>query len=339
MSTHTRHAVWAIGIALASSASIGSARADDKDASQNARPGQDETTKTQTPALKDKSTAATPTKPKTKIKAKSGAADEEKQKQPEAEEKGVVGNAAETVQKVNEDADKAAAKANESVVGTEAHQTNEERARDPRLRPKTDKEAKQAAEAVGRATTTAAEYVATAVEDTTRSTDKPGAYEPFAIGMNPLGVIVGGRYSFQAEWAPVTHHVILVSPHFIHTSADIATSPSTMDSQTFTGVGGELGYRYYTGHRGMNGVFIGPSLIGGVYNASILGRDQAFTDFGFAADVGFKGLIANHLALGGGVGLEYLHVSHDFGDLPTGQAAIASSGVKPRLLFEVGYAF
>jgi hypothetical protein len=316
MSSHTRHALWAIGIALASSASIGSAHADEKVASQNARPT-------------------------TTTKAKSGGPDAKKQSQPEPEpaEKGVVGKAAETVEKVSADADKSATKANESVVGTETQQTNEQRARDPKLRPKTDKEAKEAGLAVGRATTTAAEYVATAVEDTTRTTDKPGAYEPFALSVNPLGLIVGGRWSVQAEWAPVTHHVILVSPHIIHSSADIAVSPSTMDSQTFTGFGGELGYRYYTGHRGMNGVFIGPSLIGGVYNAALLSRDQAFTDFGVAADVGFKGLIANHLALGGGVGIEYLHVSHDFGDLPTAQSTIASSGLKPRLLFEAGYAF
>lgn len=320
MSTHARHVLWAIGIALAASASTGSARADDKDASQDAR-------------------AKTPTK------AKSGNADTTKPKQseaakpPEPEKKGVVGEAGETVEKVTEDADKSATTANESVVGTATQQSNEQRARDPKLRPKDDREAKKAGEAVGRATTTAAEYVATAVQDTTRTTDKPGSYEPFAIGVNPLGLIVGGRWSFQAEWAPVTHHVILVSPHIIHTTANIATSPSTMDSQTFTGFGGELGYRYYTGHRGMNGVFVGPSFIGGVYNASILGHDQAFTDVGIAADVGFKGLIANHLALGGGVGIEYLHVSHDFGDLPTAQSTIASTGVKPRLLFEAGYAF
>ena len=51
------------------------------------------------------------------------------------------------------------------------------------------------------------------------------------------------------------------------------------------------------------------------------------------------GLIRGHLLVGGGVGVEYLSVSHDFHDLPTGPSTVASSGVKPRLLGQAGYAF
>lgn len=235
--------------------------------------------------------------------------------------------------------DEAARAANEAVVGAEVQRENERKARESQARLKAEREAKKSGEAVGKTTTTAAEAVATAVADTTRFADPPGPYSPFAIELNPLGLVVGGRWSAQIEWAPVTHHVILASPHFIHTSQDVAVTADTRESETFTGVGGELGYRYYTGHRGMNGVFIGPSLIGGVYNASLLGGNQVFTDYGIAADIGLKGLVADHFAVGGGIGVEYLHVSHDFGDLPTGAAAIAASGVKPRILFEAGYAF
>ena len=42
---------------------------------------------------------------------------------------------------------------------------------------------------------------------------------------------------------------------------------------------------------------------------------------------------------GGGVGIEYLGVNHDFGDLTDSPSTIAQEGVKPRLLFEAGYAF
>ena len=344
------NAIWVASIAAVLVASTGIARADDSDSSsntsQNEKSAQDGTKAAQKPVRKSKTTTTTTTT-KTKAKKKATATDEAAADKVEKSDKGDKSESSEsaadkgagTVGKVNRGADEAATKANEGVVGAETQQSNEEKARDPRLREGTKRDAKKAAEAVGRTTTTAAEGVATVVADTTRATDQPGAYEPFAIGVNPLGLIVGGRYSIQAEWAPVTHNVILISPHFIHTSGDIATGPNTKDSQTFTGVGGEIGYRYYTGHRGMNGVFIGPSIIVGAYNASLLGNDQAFTDIGGAVDVGFKGLIADHLALGGGIGIEYLHVSHDFGDLPTAQAAIASSGVKPRLLFEAGYAF
>ncbi|HEY3819727.1 MAG TPA: hypothetical protein VGL81_21310 [Polyangiaceae bacterium] len=177
------------------------------------------------------------------------------------------------------------------------------------------------------------------VRDATLSTDKPGRYNPFALELSPLGLFLGGRLSFNAEWAPAVHHAIVVSPYITHTSVNIATSGSTTESQTFTGVGGEIGYRYYTGHKGMNGVFVGPSLIGGIYNAGLPNGNQPFTNIGVAVDVGLQQIFWNHIVVGGGLGLEYLSVSHDFADLPTSPSIIAESGVKPRFLLEAGYAF
>ena len=167
-----------------------------------------------------------------------------------------------------------------------------------------------------KATTSAADWFAVGVEDATHATDKPGKYDPFAIEWSPLGLISGGRLSLNLEWAPVTHNVILVSPHLVHTTADIATDSNTTTEQAFTGFGGEIGYRYYTGRRGMNGVFLGPSVIAGVYNAGLPDGDQAFTNIGVAADLGLQEIFWNHLVVGGGVGVEYLHVSHDFHDPP-----------------------
>jgi hypothetical protein len=45
------------------------------------------------------------------------------------------------------------------------------------------------------------------------------------------------------------------------------------------------------------------------------------------------------IVVGGGAGIEYLWVIHDFHDAPTGPRTIASSGVKPRLLLSGGYGF
>ena len=47
----------------------------------------------------------------------------------------------------------------------------------------------------------------------------------------------------------------------------------------------------------------------------------------------------DHLVVGAGAGLEYLSVSEDFKDLPSGPSTIASSGIKPRVLLEAGYGF
>lgn len=200
-------------------------------------------------------------------------------------------------------------------------------------------EATKAGEKVGKTTTTAAEVFIDTTRDITRATDEPGRYNTFAAEVNPLGLIVGGRVSVNLEYAPVTHHVLVVSPHFVRTTATTDVAANRTVDQTFTGVGGEVGYRYYTGHKGMNGIFVGPSLIGGVYNADLPGGNKAFTNVGIAADVGVQKVFWDHLALGAGLGLQYIRVSEDFHDLPAGPSTIASSGIKPRLLAQIGYAF
>ena len=238
-----------------------------------------------------------------------------------------------------DEADQSADQTNRDVVGNGQQNENEREAQDPKLRKQKPEDVQKPAEKIGKTTTNAAEVVGNGVQDATSATDRAGAYRPFEVSWNPLGLIVGGRVSFNGEWAPVTHHAVIVSPHFITTSQDVVSGADQSFTQRYTGVGGEVGYRYYTGHRGPNGVFVGPSLLGGVYNAGLQGKDQAFTNIGVAADVGVQGILWEHFLLGGGVGVEYLHVSHDFGDLPSGPAAIAESGVKPRLLLQGGAAF
>ena len=247
------------------------------------------------------------------------------------------------VKKGVQEEEEATRKMQEDIVGKEQQEENERKAREAqqsRERAERDRaRAQRAGEAVGRATTTAATGVITAGQDVTRALDQPGKYNPIAATWNPLGLVVGGRVSFNVEYAPVTHHVVIVSPHFANPSQELMVSPDVSRTNRFTGFGGEVGYRYYTGSRGMNGIFIGPSLIGGVYNADLMQGNTAFTNIGVAADIGVQQVFWDHLALGAGAGIEYLSVSRDFGDLPAGPSTIASSGIKPRLLAQAGYAF
>lgn len=252
----------------------------------------------------------------------------------------VAGQPGGAVGEANRAADDAADAANSAIVGRDQERQNQGQAQSAAVRERERQDMRRdAAEKSGpktsQTTTTAADVVA----DTTRATDRPGRYRPFALEVNPLGMFVGGRFSAQAEWAPAVHHAIVLSPHFVHTTSNVDVSPNTTVDQSFTGFGGEIGYRYYTGHRGMNGVFVGPSAIAGTYNAGLPNGDQPFTNIGVAVDAGVKQIFFDHLALGAGVGVEYLKVSHDFGDLPVGPSAIAETGFKPRLLGEVGYAF
>ncbi len=251
------------------------------------------------------------------------------------EEESVAGK----VKKGVKEEEEATRKMQEQIVGKKQQEENERRAREARERERDRRDAKKAGEAVGRATTTAATGIITAGQDVTRALNPPGKYNPIAATWNPLGAVVGGRVSFNVEYAPVTHHVIIVSPHFANPSQDVSIAPDVTRTNRFTGVGGEVGYRYYTGTRGPNGIFIGPSVIGGVYNANLVQGETAFTNIGVAADIGVQEVFFDHLALGAGVGVEYLSVSHDFGDLSDGPSTIASSGVKPRLLAQAGYAF
>lgn len=243
-------------------------------------------------------------------------------------------------EEVNRKADTAADEANKKIVGEQQQRENEERARQaqPAEPTKEEQQRRAKAEQVGRTTTTAAETVMRTTEEATRAAEV-GKYNPFAIEVNPLGLVVGGRVSLNFEYAPVTHHVLVLSPHFVNTSADISVAENRMETHTFTGGGTEIGYRYYTGTRGMNGIFVGPSLIGGVFNASLPSGNTSFTNIGVAADVGYQQVFFNHLALGAGIGVEYLRVSEKFGDLPAGPSAVASTGLKPRLLAQAGYAF
>jgi len=159
-----------------------------------------------------------------------------------------------------------------------------------------------------------------------------------AIELNPLPFYFG-RLSANLEYMPVLHHAIILSPQITHTSSDIAVTGGSNVSQTFSGFGGEAGYRYYTGRKGLDGVFVGPSLILGFYNAGLPNGDQAFTTMGVAVDAGVKTVIYDHLMVGAGAGIQWLKVSHDFNDLPTRSEMAVGNGVKPRILAEVGYAF
>jgi len=179
-----------------------------------------------------------------------------------------------------------------------------------------------------------------------RSTDQPAPkpFKSFAVELNPLAAAIG-RYSLQAEWLPAEHHAIVVNPHFDHVSADVSQSlngTSLSYSESFTGFGGELGYRFYTGSKGANGFFAGPSIVVAKYSTSIGDQSgSSFTSVGGAFDVGGQWIIGPGVVVGFGAGLQYTSVSLDGSTdgLPLTAAIIAGGGVRPRALMTVGYAF
>jgi hypothetical protein len=152
----------------------------------------------------------------------------------------------ERIERETEEATEPAAKTQDIARGNQRDEA-EEKARAAREREAQDrKDARDAGEAVGRATTTAAIAIVQAERDVTRALDQPGKYNAVAATWNPLGMIVGGRVSFNVEYAPLTHHVIILSPHFASPSQRMGVGTDTTSEYRFTGAGGEIGYRYYT---------------------------------------------------------------------------------------------
>src|SRR6478736_74226 len=169
---------------------------------------------------------------------------------------------------------------------------------------------------------------------------QPEEPHPFSLLFNPLGLFVG-RYSITAEYQPVLHHAITLNPFYNHTS--IKDTVSNTDLGTLNGFGGELGYRYYTGKKGPNGFFVGPSFLFGSYKATQTGYpDDSFTSFGGAVDVGGQAVIGPGFVIGGGFGMQYTKTSHELintDNLNLASILVAKSGVRPRFLFAVSYAF
>jgi hypothetical protein len=171
-------------------------------------------------------------------------------------------------------------------------------------------------------------------------TNEP-AIKHLALELNPLAATIG-RYSAQVEYLPVAHHALVLNPHFDHVTADVEQSSNDVKvkyEQSFTGFGGEVGYRFYTGEKGANGFYIGPSFLFGTYSTSAGDvSGPSFTTFGGAIDIGGQAIVGPGIVIGGGFGLQYTKASEDFSDLPLTAAVLAGGGIRPRFLFTVGYA-
>jgi hypothetical protein len=74
-----------------------------------------------------------------------------------------------------------------------------------------------------------------------------------SLELNPLGLSIG-RYSIQGEYMLARHHAVTLNPFFTSTSVKV----NGTEVGSLSGFGGELGYRFYTGSKGANGLFVGP---------------------------------------------------------------------------------
>lgn len=191
---------------------------------------------------------------------------------------------------------------------------------------------------------------ATPAPDTSRPKEMLEERKHVAIGVNPLSFVVK-RLSVQLELVPTEHHALTINPFAVWGSRNYSTDGQAYDLGTQHGLGGEIGYRYYTGTRGPNGFFFGPSLIfatywgsGGEPNAPdgwFTHKPVTYSTVGGAFDAGAQFIVGPGVTLGFGAGAYYFpptSKTDSVDALIEGRGGLGNSGFFPRLLASVGYA-
>lgn len=170
--------------------------------------------------------------------------------------------------------------------------------------------------------------------------DAAGEFRQFAILANPLALSIG-RYSVQVEYLPALHHAIVLNPVYTHAPVKYTANGQEIDAGSLNGFGGEIGYKFYTGKKGPNGFYVGPSFLFASYSSSLTGTpNKSFTSIGGALDVGGQAVLGG-FTIGGGFGLQVTKTSEEIDTENFNFAAsiIAGGGWRPRALFTIGYAF
>jgi len=189
----------------------------------------------------------------------------------------------------------------------------------------------------------AAPAAAAAPAEKPQADDDGPEIKRLSLELNPLGLAIG-RYSIQGEYMLARHHAVTLNPFYAHAPVTITVNGQDVDGGSLNGFGGELGYRFYTGSKGANGFFVGPSVLFGSYSQSGgvgTASSDSFTSIGGAVDVGGQFIIGPGVVLGFGGGLQYTKTSQDIdtANLNLASAIIAGGGVRPRALLAVGYSF
>jgi hypothetical protein len=166
------------------------------------------------------------------------------------------------------------------------------------------------------------------------------------VTVNPLAVVMG-RYGANVELLPARHHAVHVSGH-VHTFSMAmvrALVPEHQDRLTggsVSTVGGELGYRFYTGRSGADGLFAGPSFVVLPLAYPRLGPGalvdlETFHAVAGALDVGAQAVTSSGFTIGGGAGAMIL--AYNLPNDPQRLPLQFTPRVLPRLLLTAGWSF
>lgn len=209
-------------------------------------------------------------------------------------------------------------------------------ARPALAQPSTPREQAQGAPAEHAAEPSAPAAAPTSADPTDEGTlgAPRGEHRWLTLSYNPF-TLQAARYGANAELLVLSHHVIEGTLYWANT----LTNEDSFNNR-FRGIGGEIGYRYYTGHDGPRGIFVGPSFLLGSFEAiPARGATTQFQNYGVALDFGYQALVADRWVVGVGGGLQYNRPDKTFPQQEVPASVYANPGVRPRLLLALGVAF
>lgn len=178
----------------------------------------------------------------------------------------------------------------------------------------------------------------------------PSPIEPPVVEPRPVRHFLFGnglallmtRLSVGYELFPARHHSIGIS---VFGQAVGGFASEIMAPGACLGLGTELGYRFYGGHDGPSGPFLGLSVLGGRYlSLSRLYRTdthgEGYFQLGGAADVGWALHLDRTIVVALGVGVQYTWVAGASRDTLSEIAQLVSGeGFRPRGNVQVGKTF
>jgi hypothetical protein len=175
----------------------------------------------------------------------------------------------------------------------------------------------------------AAPDIPVAITEASGADARPERFERHVVDGN-LAVVFMGRYGLTYQFLPLVHHALVVTayrqtPGFIE--------PDAINGGLL-GVGGEIGWRVYTGARGPTGLYFGLSGLGAYHTTN---TTPWFGTYGAAAKPASAALLGNgyHLAIGGGAQLTKADVDNDA--LTDVARWFVGSGVAPRFTLALGH--
>lgn len=179
-------------------------------------------------------------------------------------------------------------------------------------------------------------FASPARADDAPETDAPRADEVperhVAVEVNPLalGLLRAGG---NVEIALARHHALVGSGFYASRWASTKGDDVVVTTRSF---GGELGYRYYTGPRPLEGAFFGGSgIVERVLPTDTGGYGAVL--WGGALDVGGHVVTKGGVVLGAGAGVQYTTITVPRVEV-TSFPVLSGAGLYPRLLLEIGYA-